>query len=38
LRVGNPRDVIVQVATSIKADLLILSSHSKRGLMDIGCV
>ena len=35
LRTGNPRDVIVQVATSIKADLLILGSHSKRGLMDI---
>jgi len=35
LRTGNPRDVIVQVATTIKADLLILGSHSKRGLMDI---
>jgi len=35
LRTGNPRDVIVQVATSIKADLLILGSHSKRGLLDV---
>jgi nucleotide-binding universal stress UspA family protein len=35
LRVGNPRQVIVQVATSIKADVLILGSHSKRGLLDI---
>ena len=33
LRTGNPRDVIVQVATSIKADLLILGSHSKRGVL-----
>ena len=35
LRVGDPRDVIVQVATSMQADLLILGSHSKRGLLDI---
>src|SRR5215471_18388946 len=35
LRVGNPREVIVEVATTIKADLLILGSHSKRGLLDI---
>ena len=35
LRVGNPRDIIVQVATSIKAELLILGSHSKRGVLDI---
>src|SRR5438132_10476592 len=35
LRTGNPRDVIVQVATAIKAELLILGSHSKRGLLDI---
>src|SRR5215472_14378121 len=35
LRRGNPRDIIVQVATNLKADLLILGSHSKRGLMDI---
>jgi nucleotide-binding universal stress UspA family protein len=35
LRTGNPRDVIVQVAIAIKAELLILGSHSKRGLLDI---
>jgi nucleotide-binding universal stress UspA family protein len=35
LRNGNPREVIVQVATNIKADLLIIGSHSKRGLVDI---
>jgi nucleotide-binding universal stress UspA family protein len=35
LRTGEPRDVIVQVATSMQADLLILGSHSKRGLLDI---
>jgi nucleotide-binding universal stress UspA family protein len=35
LRTGDPREVIVQVATSLKADLLILGSHSKRGLLDI---
>jgi len=35
LRAGDPRDVIVQVATNLNADLLILGSHSKRGLLDI---
>ena len=35
LRMGNPQDVIPEVATSLKADLLILGSHSKRGLLDI---
>ena len=35
LRAGDPREVIVQVATSMQADLLILGSHSKRGLLDI---
>jgi len=35
LRAGAPREVIVQVATSMQADLLILGSHSKRGLLDI---
>ena len=28
-------DVIVEVAINLKADLLILGSHSKRGLLDI---
>jgi nucleotide-binding universal stress UspA family protein len=35
LRVGNLRDVIPEVATTLKADLLILGSHSKRGVLDI---
>jgi len=35
LRVGNPREVIVDVATSIGADVLVIGSHSKRGLFDI---
>ena len=35
LRTGDPREVIVQVATTMKADLLILGSHSTRGLLDI---
>jgi len=35
LRVGNPQEVIVEVATSLKAELLILGSHSQRGLLDI---
>jgi nucleotide-binding universal stress UspA family protein len=35
LRVGNPRDIIPEVAATLKADLLILGSHSKRGLLDI---
>ncbi len=35
LRVGSPRDVIVQVAREIEADLLIMGSHSKRGILDI---
>jgi nucleotide-binding universal stress UspA family protein len=34
-RTGDPREVIVQVAISLQADLLILGSHSKRGLLDI---
>ena len=35
LRVGNPWEIIVLLATSIKADLVIMGSHSKRGLVDI---
>jgi nucleotide-binding universal stress UspA family protein len=35
LRVGDPGDLIVEVATNLKADVLILGSHSKRGLLDI---
>jgi nucleotide-binding universal stress UspA family protein len=35
LRVGKPREVIAQVALSVMADLLIIGSHSKRGILDI---
>jgi nucleotide-binding universal stress UspA family protein len=35
LRVGKPREEIVQVANVIEADLLIIGSHSKRGILDI---
>ena len=34
LRVGNPREVIVQVARELVVDLLVMGSHSKRGLFD----
>jgi nucleotide-binding universal stress UspA family protein len=34
LRVGNPRVDILQTATRLKADLLLIGSHSKRGLFD----
>lgn len=32
---GNPREDIVQTAARLEADLLIIGSHSKRGLFDI---
>lgn len=35
LRLGSPRHVIVEVAAEIAADLLVIGSHSKRGLLDI---
>jgi nucleotide-binding universal stress UspA family protein len=35
LRVGKPQDVIVQMALSVMADVLIIGSHSKRGILDI---
>lgn len=35
LRLGSPRHVIVEVASEIGADLLVIGSHSKRGLLDI---
>jgi nucleotide-binding universal stress UspA family protein len=34
-RLGSPRDVIIEVALEIEADLLVIGSHSKRGLLDI---
>jgi nucleotide-binding universal stress UspA family protein len=35
LRVGDPRELIVAVAVELHADLLILGSHSTRGLLDV---
>jgi nucleotide-binding universal stress UspA family protein len=35
LRLGSPRHVIVEVASEVGADLLVIGSHSKRGLLDI---
>ena len=35
LRVGNPRNVVVEVVADLKADLLVIGSHSKRSLFDI---
>jgi nucleotide-binding universal stress UspA family protein len=35
LRVGNPREVIAETALRILADVLIIGSHSKRGIFDI---
>jgi nucleotide-binding universal stress UspA family protein len=32
---GTPREDIVLTAARLKADLLIIGSHSKRGLFDI---
>jgi nucleotide-binding universal stress UspA family protein len=35
LRLGTPRDAIVEVAREVEADLLVIGSHSKRGLLDV---
>jgi nucleotide-binding universal stress UspA family protein len=35
LRVGSPRHLIVEVAHEVDADLLVIGSHSKRGVLDI---
>jgi len=35
LRIGNPRNVVVEVVTDLQADLLVIGSHSKRSLFDI---
>ena len=35
LRMGNPRSVIMQTAAELKADALVIGSHSKRSLFDI---
>jgi nucleotide-binding universal stress UspA family protein len=35
LRAGNPRSVIVETADELKADALVIGSHSKRNFFDI---
>jgi nucleotide-binding universal stress UspA family protein len=35
LRLGSPRHVIVEAASEVGAHLLVIGSHSKRGLLDI---
>jgi universal stress protein A len=35
LRVGNPPEVVVQVATEVKAELLIMGLRIKRGILDV---
>jgi nucleotide-binding universal stress UspA family protein len=36
VRPGDPRDEVVRVAEEIRADLIVIGSHSKRRLFDIG--
>jgi nucleotide-binding universal stress UspA family protein len=36
VRPGNPRDEVIRVAEEIRADLIVIGSHSKRRLFDIG--
>jgi nucleotide-binding universal stress UspA family protein len=35
LRLGSPGHLIIDVAQEVEADLLVIGSHSKRGLLDI---
>ena len=36
IRAGNPREEVIRVAQEIKADLIVIGSHSKRHVFDIG--
>jgi len=36
LRVGEPRDVLVHAAVELNADVLIIGTHSKRSVFDVG--
>ena len=36
VRRGDPRDEVIRVAEEIRADLIVIGSHSKRRLFDIG--
>jgi nucleotide-binding universal stress UspA family protein len=35
LRAGKPRDVILQAARNLRADLLVVGTHSQRGGIDV---
>jgi nucleotide-binding universal stress UspA family protein len=35
LRTGNPRGVIMQTLTELKADVLVIGSHSKRSFFEL---
>ena len=35
LRAGNPRGVILQMVTELKADVLVIGSHSKRSFFEL---
>jgi nucleotide-binding universal stress UspA family protein len=35
LRAGNAREIIPHVAKDIQADLLVMGTHSKRGMFDV---
>ncbi|MDH3603902.1 MAG: universal stress protein [Candidatus Tectomicrobia bacterium] len=35
LRAGKPRDVILQAARNLRADLLVVGTHSHRGVIDV---
>jgi nucleotide-binding universal stress UspA family protein len=36
VRRGDPRDEVIRVAAEVHADLIVIGSHSKRRLFDIG--
>jgi nucleotide-binding universal stress UspA family protein len=36
VRTGNPREEVIRVAGEVEADLIVIGSHSKRHLFDIG--
>jgi nucleotide-binding universal stress UspA family protein len=36
VRHGDPRDEVIRVAEEIRADVIVIGSHSKRRLFDIG--
>jgi nucleotide-binding universal stress UspA family protein len=36
VRPGDPREEVIRVAEEIRADLIVIGSHSKRRLFDIG--